>query len=63
MTVNISRKILGDMIYESAMYRLHEIRNLEIVREIWDSIDISEPTEEIEKRSSISKPKPTKRFT
>lgn len=31
------------MIYESSMYRLHNLEQLWMVKQIWDSIEIEEP--------------------
>lgn len=51
--INVSRAQLAEMIYESAMWKLHQCENLQIVREIWDAIEIETPRMEPKKDKTI----------
>lgn len=50
-TIEVDRDLMAELMYESAMYKLYCIEQLQMVKDIWNSIDI----EPLEMESEVEK--------
>lgn len=48
--MKVSNQELADLVYESAMYKLHEIEQINFIKDLWDNAEIFNASKAIRSR-------------